>query len=155
VTVQNEKIAAALETIRHAVRNARAAEDVVTDRRAVKTLDEIEAQTNRVAQTIERLERELTTSEYSVASQEIAALYRQFGNLQAVAAIRGPRNGGYKGSASTNANRSLSLERREQIKVDFERARLTGTPKEEIYRQLAHRYKSSDRTIRRAVSGRR
>jgi hypothetical protein len=155
MTVQNGKIAAALESIRSAVANARAAQDVTNDRAALTAIDEIEARTNEIAQAIERLESELTIKEYSAVTEQVNAMYRAIGNLQAVGATAGTRRGGYKGAATTNQVRAISIDKREQIKRDFERARTSGTAKEIIYQQLARRYKVSDRTIRRAVSNHR
>jgi len=121
----------------------------------LQVLDQISTRTNGIALAIERLERDLTIEEYSAVCEQISAMYRTLGDLQAVAATAGTRAGGYKGAKSTNAIRSVSNEKRLHIKADFERASVSGTAKEEIYRILARRHRVSDRTVRRVISNRR
>src|SRR5258707_11392156 len=132
VTVQNDKIAAALATIRSAVAQAKIAEDVASDRAALRALDRVEAQIDELAQAMERLERELTLDEYAAAREAMNALARALGDAQAVSASAGARPGGYKGAATTNASRALSAEQREKNKDDFEKALPGGTAKKNI-----------------------
>lgn len=152
MTINNKNLAAAVATIRTALENAKIAPDVINDPIALKALDEITVRANNLASAIERLERDMTLAESYAVSSEISALYRSLGDLQAIAATAPARRGGYKGAAATNAARALSSQKRQQIRDDFDSARRAGSPKEEIYAQLARRYKVSDRTIRRAVS---
>lgn len=154
-TLRNDKISAALATVRCAVAKAKTADDVVNDHAALRVLAEIEARIDETAQAIERQENEVTADNYAATWLAINSMYRTMGDLQAVAASAGTRRGGYKGAAATNAIRALSAEQRDKIKGDFERARTDGTGKEIVYRQLARRYKVSDRTIRRAVTDHR
>jgi hypothetical protein len=128
---------------------------VASDRAALQVLDKIKAGMEQMAQAVERLERELTLDEYAAARQALNDMYRALGDAQAVAASAGARRGGYKGAAATNASRALSAVRREKIKDDFDKAFRGGMAKEVIYQRLASRYRLSDRTIRRVVTGHR
>ena len=144
-----------LAELRARLREARIANDVASDRAALRALGELEARIDAIARDLERLERDPTPHAYAAARQVLSEAYRAVGDLQAVTASAGTRRGGYKGSATTNAARSLSIDQRGKIQSAFEKAIASGMAKETAYRQLARGHRVSDRTIRRVVTGNR
>jgi hypothetical protein len=148
-------IADALTTILAAIAAAKTAEDVTSDKVALAVLTDIENRIAAIQAASRELEQNVTLDHYAALQEQLNAAFRALGNLQAVAATAGTRRGGYKGSTTTNASRSLSDDQRARINSDFQRARADGLSKEHSYAQVARHHRLSGRTIRRVVNGQR